>query len=167
MSDNTYRRVGETSKCPACGVQVDEGAYRCPKCLIFFCYKCRRRVQQSENQSQCLNQKCSYYGKLLCKICVKQTPQFAKKSKEIKEDLLKSKHKLIAFTITLIVALILLFYIGLTGSVLLGSALILSIPLAFFFSNLKKSRLIEEDVIVSSVSCCIACEQPVEYLNTK
>lgn len=65
-----YRRTGQTQKCPACGVSVDADAYRCPKCMIYFCFKCRRRVQKHDQQFQCMNQQCNYYGKLLCNACV-------------------------------------------------------------------------------------------------
>ena len=35
------RRKGDVEKCPACGWGLAASAYRCPKCNIFFCYKCR------------------------------------------------------------------------------------------------------------------------------
>lgn len=163
---NTYRRVGVTSKCPACGVQVDEGAYRCPKCLIFFCFKCRRRVQQSEAQSQCLNQKCDYYGKLLCKVCVKQVPRYSVRSKQVYESMLTNNHKFIVFGLITIACVSLLLKLGLTGEILIVSTLILSLPSTYFFTNLKKSRLIEEEFSSGDVNCCIACEQPVEKLHS-
>src|SRR5262245_46068192 len=65
-----YRRTGDTAKCPACGVPMDPEAYRCPSCLIYFCFKCRRRVQPHDEQFQCMNQQCDYYGKLLCNACI-------------------------------------------------------------------------------------------------
>jgi len=67
---NSIRRVGDTEKCPACGWSLDAGAYRCPKCLIYFCYKCRKRITIHEVQYQCANQACPCYGKLLCSACV-------------------------------------------------------------------------------------------------
>jgi len=30
---------------------MDPAAYRCPRCLIYFCFKCRRRVQQRGHAS--------------------------------------------------------------------------------------------------------------------
>lgn len=63
------RRRGEKSKCPACGSGLDDDAYRCPKCRIYFCYKCRARVGKQEDQFQCADQSCSCYGKLLCAAC--------------------------------------------------------------------------------------------------
>lgn len=74
------RRSGEEEKCPACGWRLDAGAYRCPKCRIYFCYKCRARVGERESQYQCADQSCGCYGKLLCSACVvsiEQTEQRA------------------------------------------------------------------------------------------
>jgi hypothetical protein len=62
-------RRGEKAKCPACGWGLDEDAYRCPKCRIYFCYKCRARVGRREQQYQCADQSCGCYGKLLCAAC--------------------------------------------------------------------------------------------------
>ncbi len=64
------RRRGDVEKCPACGWRLDAGAYRCPKCRIYFCYKCRARVGEREDQFQCADQSCDCYGKLLCTACV-------------------------------------------------------------------------------------------------
>jgi hypothetical protein len=68
------RRRGEKTKCPACGCGLDEDAYRCPKCRIYFCYKCRARVGRKEEQYQCADQSCSCYGKLLCSACTVMVP---------------------------------------------------------------------------------------------
>lgn len=67
--ERPYRRVGDTAKCPACGVSMDPEAYRCPKCRIYFCFKCRDRIPEREPQFQCADQSCSYYGNLLCASC--------------------------------------------------------------------------------------------------
>ena len=48
---------------------MDADAYRCPKCRIYFCYKCRARVGRGEEQCQCADQSCRCYGKLLCAGC--------------------------------------------------------------------------------------------------
>ena len=68
MSQN-YSRTGETTKCPACGVGVDAGAYRCPRCFIYFCYKCRIQLAKIDPQFRCRNQQCDCHGKLLCASC--------------------------------------------------------------------------------------------------
>jgi hypothetical protein len=74
--DRTYRRVGDTAKCPACGWRMDPDAYRCPKCYIYFCFKCRTRVAEREPQFHCADQACPQYGKLLCAACTVMVPEF-------------------------------------------------------------------------------------------
>jgi Na+/melibiose symporter-like transporter len=59
----------DTAKCPACGWTIDPEAYRCPKCAIYFCYRCRARVGKHESQFQCITSGCSYHGKLVCYRC--------------------------------------------------------------------------------------------------
>jgi len=73
---NQYRRIGEQKKCPACGWRLDAEAYRCPKCFIYFCYKCRARVTKGDPQYQCADQSCECYGKLLCSACTVMVPEF-------------------------------------------------------------------------------------------
>lgn len=65
-----YRRIGNIDQCPACGVGINSEAYICPRCGTYFCFKCRRRVQRSSKQYQCVNQRCECHGKLLCNACV-------------------------------------------------------------------------------------------------
>jgi len=67
---SAMNRRGDLEKCPACGWGLDPGAYRCPKCRIYFCFKCRARVGERERQYQCADQSCKCYGKLLCSACV-------------------------------------------------------------------------------------------------
>lgn len=67
-SQQTNRR-GDLSKCPACGSRVDADAYRCPNCLIYYCFRCRRRIQEGELQYACASRSCGAYGKLLCAAC--------------------------------------------------------------------------------------------------
>ena len=74
---DTYRRTGPEAKCPACGWRIDPDAYRCPKCLIYFCYKCRKRVQKADDQFQCVNQTCGCHGKLICAACTVMVPEFS------------------------------------------------------------------------------------------
>ena len=69
------RRIGDTQKCPACGWRIDADAYRCPKCRIYFCFKCRARVGKGESQFQCADQSCECYGKLLCAACTVMVDQ--------------------------------------------------------------------------------------------
>ena len=76
------RRIGNTEKCPACGWRIDADAYRCPKCRIYFCFKCRARVEKREEQFQCSDQSCECYGKLLCAACTVLVDQPATTSYE-------------------------------------------------------------------------------------
>ncbi|REJ82677.1 MAG: hypothetical protein DWQ34_24190 [Planctomycetota bacterium] len=57
------------TKCPACGGSVPAGKYRCLKCGIYFCSKCRIRLAKRDRQCQCVNQQCDDYGKLICYNC--------------------------------------------------------------------------------------------------
>lgn len=77
------RRVGDVTKCPACGTRMDADAYRCPNCRIYFCFKCRRRVDSRDDQYQCVNQQCSYYGKLLCSGCIVDAPRIGEVSRNV------------------------------------------------------------------------------------
>jgi hypothetical protein len=72
VSMNEVHRLGDTKKCPACGSEVDPGAYHCPRCRNYFCYRCRARVLPTDPQFQCLNQECDYHGKLVCGTCDKE-----------------------------------------------------------------------------------------------
>jgi len=76
-----YRGHGDTAKCPACGWRLDPAAYRCPKCFIYFCFKCRARVMERDPQFQCADQSCPCYGKLLCAACTVMVPEFASVSR--------------------------------------------------------------------------------------
>ena len=70
---NDVHRLGDTKKCPACGSEVDPGAYHCPRCRNYFCYQCRARVLPTDPQFQCVNQECDYHGKLVCETCDKES----------------------------------------------------------------------------------------------
>ena len=64
------RRKGDVEECPACGWGLAASAYHCPKCRIYFCYKCRCRVGKTDAQFECADQSCDCYGKLVCNACV-------------------------------------------------------------------------------------------------
>jgi hypothetical protein len=62
-------RRGDIHKCPVCGSSIDAEAYCCAKCRNYFCFHCRARLLPSDEQLQCTNQRCDYYGKLVCESC--------------------------------------------------------------------------------------------------
>lgn len=62
-------RRGDVGKCPICGSSVDPDAYHCVKCRNYFCFHCRARLLPPDAQSECVNQDCGYYGKLVCGVC--------------------------------------------------------------------------------------------------
>jgi hypothetical protein len=66
---NELKRRGDLQKCPVCGSHVDPEAYLCPHCRNYYCFHCRARLLASDQQYQCVNQNCEYYGKLLCSVC--------------------------------------------------------------------------------------------------
>jgi len=178
-----YSRLGPKEKCPACGRKLDEGAYRCPNCKIYFCFNCRRRINKNEPQYQCLNQQCNYYGKLLCKGCietqeVKQTPKIThtfppSKSEQhpyIKYDIMKP------LPISLIIlGIILGIFFGKNIFWLLFSTAII-IPILNMIMTLFKNDVIspndfsyifsaDEHNKARGSKVCILCKQPVEILN--
>ncbi len=73
---STFEQTGSTSKCPACGWRLDADAYQCPKCLVYFCHKCRKRVQKGDAQFQCVNQTCDCHGKLVCSACTAMVSEY-------------------------------------------------------------------------------------------
>lgn len=74
--EHAYRRIGDTTECPACGWAISPNAYHCPKCRVYYCFKCRARVGPHESQFQCADQTCPQYGKLLCSACTVMVPVF-------------------------------------------------------------------------------------------
>lgn len=170
-----YRRVGDTAKCPACGVPMDSEAYRCPRCLIYFCFKCRRRVQQRDPQFQCMNQTCEQYGKMLCNACIVEVPVMGDRSRqELVEDgknVQTVPGNVIgwAFFIVLGVAFGAGLYFGLPWWGGLVGGLILGGILAGWLSSLTEYkqpvyRTVTENVEVGRSKCCIACRQAVQHL---
>ncbi len=170
-----YRRMGDTAKCPACGVPMDPAAYRCPRCLIYFCYKCRRRVQQRDPQFQCMNQQCEQYGKMLCNACIVEVPVMGDRSRqELVED---GKHVQTvpdamigwAFFIVMGIGFGTGLYFGLPWWGGLVGGLILGGILAGWLSSLTEYkqpvyRTVTENVEVGQSKCCIACRQAVQHL---
>src|SRR6266851_491440 len=61
--------------CPVCGSTLEQDAYRCPKCLIYFCFRCRNPIEGSHDHFQCANQECDSYQKLVCAPCTVMVPE--------------------------------------------------------------------------------------------
>jgi hypothetical protein len=61
---------------------MDPAAYRCLRCLIYFCFKCSR-VQQRDPQFQCMNQQCEQYRKMLCNACVVEVSVMGDRSRQV------------------------------------------------------------------------------------
>ena len=70
------RKPDKKGKCPACGSELDAGAYRCPKCFVYFCHRCHVRIPENEKQYQCANSSCKGYGKLFCYACAALTKEW-------------------------------------------------------------------------------------------
>ena len=149
-------RRGNKQKCPACGWNLDGDAYRCPKCRIYFCYKCRARVVERDAQYQCMNQQCDCYGKLLCSACVKPIEE---------KDILPKDN---ATIVTLIAG----GFVGLitlpAGPIVSAIAATATVTGTSFLARkfgfnvwLTKDK---EERVISAPLCCIACKKPVKHL---
>jgi len=191
--DDSLRRLGDTEKCPACGLSIDSSAYHCPRCRIYFCFKCRRRVPRGEPQYQCVDQQCQYYGKLLCKGCTVDVPQIGTVAKRrmVKwpRGIRGSKREIGCISRWAGVVATITFVLGM-GAVSDGGLLcyaLFAAPFVFCavvlaadsycrFSYRRKNIPID-DVQVPAVyedyseeeeiarhRCCIACRHPVEHL---
>jgi hypothetical protein len=170
MTDRPLRRVGDPEKCPACSASMDAEAYRCPKCFVYFCFKCRRRVQKGDPQYQCLNQQCNQYGKLLCNICVIVVPHMGEQTNPLPIDpggevgIVSEDVQGLAFlAITGIGFAIFCWYFDFSWWVSLLIGLILGGSLVGWLSSLKRFKEpvyqnITETVEVGRSKCCIVCK---------
>ena len=175
MSNNP--ETDTASKCPACGWRVDADAYRCPKCLIYFCHRCRKRVPADADQFQCVNQQCNDHGKLLCSACtvmVDQVRKWEDTAEEIRPGA-EDRRSWTVMGIALLSSLVAIFLEfkpeQLKGTGLLicwGSGFILFWVIAAFLS-----KQIPLPTILTSIPreetqshrSCITCRQPVENLT--
>jgi hypothetical protein len=175
VSERQYRRVGNTAKCPACGVPMDPDAYRCPRCLIYFCFKCRRRVQQRDAQFQCMNQQCEQYGKMLCNACIVEVPVMGDRTRqELAQGGEDVKYVPMAvvrwsFIVLFGIASAVGLAMGLTIWGALAFGVIVGVVVAGFLFNqtvYKQPvyRTVRESVEVGRSKCCIACRQAVQNL---
>jgi hypothetical protein len=177
-----YRRIGDTAKCPACGVSMDPQAYRCPKCRIYFCFKCRRRVQPRDPQYQCMNQQCGQYGKLLCNACVVEAPVMGDRPKQILVEEGKPAYTKPSFSGRMLIFAfvsggMLVSFIGIgLGLPWRGAtvgSLVLAGILVGWLSGIKDRvygvhavyKTVTENVEVGRRKSCIACKQAVEHVG--
>lgn len=160
-----YRRLGDTVKCPACGRPMDAEAYRCPNCKIYFCFKCRRRVQPTDKQYQCMNQQCKYYGKLLCNACVVEIPQMGEQTKSIPKKTFSGAKLVGVFGVVVVISFGILLILGqpLWGAGV-GSLVIAAI-VSGWLSNFTIQEKVTETVEIGRRKSCIACKQAVEHLK--
>lgn len=157
-----YKRHASLEKCPTCGCRVDADAYRCPKCMIYFCFQCRRRVAVNDCQYQCLNQKCNYYGKLLCTICIDANVlNYTLLASEWTCHSHRHLLKLRVFVSTLIGFLVWIQISFIVGAISFISILILS---SIFVFKVGKKESSPSRVVHAWPKRCIACHQPVESL---
>jgi len=159
-----YQRKGDTAKCPACGVSMDAEAYRCPRCRIYFCFKCRRRVQTRDQQFQCLNQQCRYHGKLLCNACVVDEPNLQVRSRKRYRPMVApgvvAEVALGVFVVVLIAGLFITYW----WTALLA-AVVLATAAAAGLGSFATHDEVTERVRVGYHQCCIACRRPAERLR--
>jgi hypothetical protein len=176
QGERQYRRLGDTAKCPACGWRMDPEAYRCPKCHIYFCFKCRARVTERDPPFQCANQSCSCYGKLLCAACTVMVPEFAAVTRittpahTIKEG---DSWGCAALVVPILVGIYLWitysFWTGLLG------AIVAFVTVAILLVS-AKSTWIEQDKVIPGTTvtnnekvaehrCCIQCKRPTKTLR--
>lgn len=183
-----YRRIGDTAKCPACGWRMDADAYRCPKCYIYFCFKCRARVTEREPQFQCADQSCPCYGKLLCAACTIMVPEFKDVTRteyDIVADQPEKKVKegdnggCAAFIVPILVAITFWVMFSFSAAVAGGVvsfvliAIILNIVGSTWFEQDKVipattkhvPRKVTENMQVAEHRCCIQCKHPIKSLR--
>lgn len=154
---------------------MDPAAYRCPRCMIYFCFKCRRRVQHRDPQFQCMNQQCEQYGKMLCNACIVEVPVMGDRShQELVEE---GKHVQTVpanvigwlFFIALVAGFAAGLYFGLPWWAGLAGGFVLGVALAAWLSSMTEYvqpvyRTVTENVEVGRGKCCIACRQAVQHL---
>lgn len=158
---NDVKRLGDTHKCPACGSEVDTGAYHCPRCRNYFCYRCRARVLATHPQFQCLNQECDYHGKLVCGTC---DPEFKKDEEPtIYLDRVGGWWPTI-LACTLILFLFSLFYISFLAAISLSAIAFAGIAYGLHRAGLNVFDTVKKIVEPrqSVHHNCVRCAKPVK-----
>jgi hypothetical protein len=175
-TDRGYRRRGDEAKCPACGVPMDPEAYRCPKCRIYFCFKCRRRVQPRDAQFQCMNQQCGYYGKLLCNACVVEVPRLQEQTRKVvvaparTAALVPGQFLFGLCFATLVIGATVGHGVGLPPAGAWCGGLLVAAIMGVWLASMESRfspeyQTVVETVEVGRVKSCIACRQAVEHLK--
>jgi hypothetical protein len=174
--DRQYKRVGDTAKCPACGWGMDAEAYRCPKCYIYFCFKCRARVTEREPQFQCADQSCPCYGKLLCAACTVMVPEFQDVTRTTSNEhtaKVGDNWGFAAFIVPIPVGIALWvmysFGAGVNGAVgafiLVAVILVLAGSTWFARDKMIPAVTVTNNEKVAEHRCCIQCKHPTKALR--
>ncbi len=158
-----------SEKCPACGWRVDQDAYRCTKCFIYFCYKCRKRIQSNQEQFQCVNQNCSAHGKLTCSACTVMVPEFRDYNEKIRHAG-KSGFGVILCWLCVTLFGILTFIIGPFIAILVGifafviGAILFIVFKIPFFDQPETFSTVTNNKKFTDHRCCIKCRSPLQWL---
>jgi hypothetical protein len=142
---DSEKHLAPQSKCPACGWRLDADAYRCSKCLIYFCFRCRKRIQKNDDKFECVNQECDRHGKLVCDAC----------TESIRVSVPGDIRPWVVFFAAIIVGLIASVWSGIWSLIL--SAAIMVIGLGFTFDRYtvwpQRKRW---------TRCCVQCKRPLD-----
>lgn len=158
-----YSRKGNQAKCPVCGWRIDDSAYRCPKCRVYFCYKCRVQLRKGDAQFECADQTCACYGKLLCASC---SPPLQTEIPTTRQETLPG-WATTCLTIAIVVT-IGSFFAGLGwlsliagfGTFAVLTAIVVSVGARFF-----ESTQAVPETYTSSEQSCIQCKNPVKHID--
>ena len=167
-----YKRKGDQSKCPVCGTGIDSHAYRCPKCRVYFCFKCRVQIRRSDQQSECANQTCDYYGKLLCDNCSPELEFTHERMYTFREVGYAGDIFWTTVTIAFTVFLFALTFtsLDLNGAVVVAAGVGAAVAAGQVALTKHKGCPLfteEKEQTVTDTTyhaCCIKCKQPVKYL---
>jgi hypothetical protein len=170
--EKPYRRVGDTAKCPACGTSMDPQAYRCPKCRIYFCFKCRVRVPERAPQFQCADQSCEYYGKLLCQACTVMVEQELPQEYWTNTRTRGKDGHVVKIAIggvvvggaTLFFAPVTIAAAAAAAAVVGGGILVKKMGGHVFSNKHEETYTLPKPTQYTSHRCCIACKHPVENM---
>lgn len=158
-----YERKGEQAKCPVCGWRIDTSAYRCPKCRVYFCYKCRVQLRKGDAQFECADQTCACYGKLLCASC---SPPLTTEHPTTRTETLAGW----AFPIFIAsgISTVLAFCGGFGLFALLAGVVVFAVLTgiciysgARFFEDSRKVP----DTYTTDARSCIQCKHPVKHVD--